>query len=112
MNCPKCVSTEAVKSGTARDRQRYQCKACGCHYTQSPSARLPLETRIKVIKLYLEGVGFRCIERLTGVHHTTVIKWVAEIERLRPELKEQIRTVELDEMWHFIQKKHKNAGFG
>lgn len=115
MNCPKCLSTEAVKSGTARDKQRYQCKACGCHYTQSTTARLPLETRIKAIKLYLEGVGFRGIERLTGVHHTTVIKWVknlaAEIERLRPELKEQIRTVELDEMWHFIQKKHKNAGF-
>ena len=71
---------------------------------------------IKAIKLYLEGVGFRGIERLTNVHHTTVIKWVknlaAEIERLRPELQETVRTVELDEMWHFIQKKHKNAGSG
>ena len=114
MNCPKCLSTEAVKSGTMREKQRYKCKACGCHYTQSTTARLPMETRIKAIKLYLEGVGFRGIERLTGVHHTAVIKWVknlaAEIERLRPELNEQIRTVELDEMWHFIQKNTKMLG--
>jgi hypothetical protein len=64
----------------------------------------------------LEGVGFRGIERLTGIPHSTLILWVknlgAEIERLRPELTEQVMTVELDEMWHFIKKKHKNVGSG
>ena len=87
-----------------------------CHYTQNRLGRLPLETKLQAIKLYLEGVGFRGIERLTGVHHTTVIKWVktlaTEIEKLRPELDEQVMTVELDEMWHFIQKKRTNVGSG
>jgi transposase-like protein len=116
MNCPKCQCAEAVKNGTKNQKQRYKCKLCGCNYTQSSTARIPLESRVKAIKLYLEGVGFRGIERLTGIHHTTVIKWVKNlalvIERLRPELSEQVMTVELDEMWHFIQKKHKNAGSG
>jgi len=116
MHCPKCRCAEAVKNGTMRGKQRYKCQHCGCNYTQSTLSRTPVAKRVEAIKLYLEGVGFRGIERLTGVPHSTLINWVknlgAEIERLRPELTEQARTVELDEMWHFIQKKHKNAGFG
>jgi transposase-like protein len=116
MHCPKCRCAEAVKNGTMNQKQRYKCKQCGCNYTQSTLSRTPVTKRIEAIKLYLEGVGFRGIERLTGVPHSTLINWVknlgAEIERLRPELTEQVMTVELDEMWHFIQKKHKNAGSG
>jgi hypothetical protein len=44
------------------------------------------------------------------------MKWVKElaneIERLRPEVEHTVVDVELDEMWHFIQKKLKNAGYG
>lgn len=114
MNCPKCRSAKAVKNGIMKQKQRYKCKKCGCNFTQSTMARIPLETRIEAIKLYLEGVGFRRIERLTSVHHTTVMKWVknlaSEIERLRPEMKAQITTIEIDEMWHFIQKNTKMLG--
>ncbi|XVJ51275.1 MAG: hypothetical protein HEQ32_03990 [Vampirovibrio sp.] len=53
---------------------------------------------------------------MTGISHNTVIQWVkhlaTEIERLRPEVEEAGIDVELDEMWHFIQKKLKNAGSG
>ena len=76
------------------------------HFEPSPVAK-----RIEAIKLYLEGVGFRGLERLTGVPQSTLINWIknlsVEIERLRPELTEQVMAVELDEMWHFIPKKHK-----
>ena len=116
MHCPKCRCAEAVKNGTMRQKQRYKCKACGCNYTQSTLSRTPVSQKIEALKLYLEGVGFRGIERLTGIHHTTVIKWVKhlafEIERLRPEIGEHVVNVEMDELWHFIQKKHKNAGCG
>ena len=116
MTCPKCRSAKAVKNGTMRGKQRYKCKQCGCNYTRSTLKRIALETRLYAIKLYLEGVGFRGIARLTGVAHTSVMGWVkdlaAEIERLRPEVEDQVQTVELDEMWHFIQKKRTNAGFG
>lgn len=116
MNCPKCGCTDAVKNGTMNKKQRYKCKQCGCNYTQSTLYRIPLSKRIEAIKLYLEGVGFRGIERLTGISHNTVIKWVrqlaTEIDRLRPEIENTVVDVELDEMWHFIQKKLKNAGSG
>ena len=114
MNRPKCRWAEAVKNATKNQKQRFKCKQCGCNYTQSTSARIPLENRVKVIKLYLEGVRFRGIERLTGIHLTTVIKWVKNLalvfERSRPELSEQVMTVELDKMWHFIQKNTKMLG--
>ena len=69
-------------------KQRYKCKGCGCNYTQSTSYRISRETRLHCIKLYLEGVGFRGIARLTGVSHVSVQKWVKQlgdkIEQWRP----------------------------
>ena len=69
----------------------------------------------------MEGVGFRGIERLTGIPHTTVMSWVKklgnDIERLKPNACdtgeiEPVSVMELDEMWHFVQKKRTNAGSG
>ena len=118
MNCPKCRSTKRTKNGIVREKQRYKCLSCGCNYTVSSLSRTPIEKRIKCIHLYLEGVGFRGISRLTGVPHTTVMRWVHklgdDIERFRPQTDEveQVSVMELDEMWHFVQKKSKNAGSG
>ena len=79
-------------------------------------SRISLETRKKCIELYLEGVGFRGIERLTGVSHVSVMKWIKKlgdrIEQLRPKNGGEVSIMELDEMWHFVQKKHENAGAG
>ncbi|XVJ51908.1 MAG: IS1 family transposase [Vampirovibrio sp.] len=92
MKCPKCGYADATKNGTMNQKKRYKCKHCGCNYTQSTVYRIPLSKRIEAIKLYLEGVGFRGISRLTSVHPTTMIQWVrhlaTEIERLRPEVEE------------------------
>ncbi len=40
---------------------------------QSSMSRTPIEKQTDAIRLYLEGVGFRGIESLTGTPHTTVI---------------------------------------
>lgn len=56
-------------------------------------------------------IGFRGIEHYTGVPHTTVMSWVKklgeDIERFRPQNGkiEPVSIMELDEMWHFVQKK-------
>ena len=118
MNCPKCRSTVRIKNGLVRGLQRYKCKDCGCNYTQSSLSRTPLSLRVTCIKLYLEGVGFRGICRLTGVPHTTVMRWVRKlgdhIEEFRQREGEvkSVNVMELDEMWHFVQKKRTNAGSG
>lgn len=63
MHCPKCRSTVRVKNGNVQKKQRYKCKDCGCHYTQSSLSRTPVEKRMECIRLYLEGVGFCGISR-------------------------------------------------
>ncbi len=111
MTCPKCACAEAVKNGKMQGKQLYRYKSCGCNYTQSSRYRIDRETRIKCIQLYLEGVGFRGISRLMGVSHVSVQKWVKrlgdDIEKFREETGEiePVSVMELDEMWHFVQKR-------
>ena len=73
-----------------------------------------MEKREEAISLYLEGVGFRGIERLTGISHVTVMRWVRALaERINENTSEDNRRVaimELDEMWHFVGKKRQMLG--
>lgn len=116
MQCPKCASVEAVKNGKMNGKQRYKCKCCGCNFTKTDTYHTPLELRRKCLSLYLEGVGFRGISRLTGVSHVTVMKWVKKlgqrIEQLRPKEGDQVNVMELDELWHFVKKSPTSAGSG
>jgi transposase-like protein len=77
MICPKCQSSNLKKNGHKRGKQNYLCKNCRRQFIDSYS---PLGYPDSVKKycrhLYLEGNGFRRIERLTGVSHNTVINWV------------------------------------
>ena len=116
MECPKCRDTAAVKNGIIKGKQRYKCKGCGCNYTQSNRYRIAVEKREEARNLYLEGIGFRGISRLTGISPATVMRWVKaladRIDMSLPEEEKRVAIMELDEMWHFIQKKHRNAGCG
>ena len=66
------------------------------------------------MELYLEGVGFRGISRLTGVSPATVMRWVKaladRIDISQPAEDRRVAIMELDEMWHFVGKKKTNAG--
>ena len=118
MTCPKCRSAVRTKNGKVKGTQRYKCKDCGCNYTVSSLSRIPIKTQAECIRLYLEGVGFRGISRLTGVPHTTVMRWVKKLGRHIDTLRRQtgevqrVSVMELDELWHFVQKKRTNAGSG
>ena len=78
----------------------------------------PKETREKAIAMYLEGNSFRTIGRLIGCSHVSVINWVRDAsEKLKDEpiakdLPSDYVVLEMDEMWHFCQKKRKSGGFG
>ena len=58
--------------------------------------------------MYLNGMGFRGIERVTGVHHTTIINWVKQVGKLlldayNPEVIPEAG--ELDELQTFVGSK-------
>ena len=50
--------------------------------------------------MYLNGMGFRAIERVTGIHHTTIINWVKESgEELPEDESGEPELAELDELY-------------
>jgi len=87
---------------------------------KAKSEGLVLKLNYKQLQLYLEGVGFRAIGRIMGVHNVTVLNWV---RRMGKSVKSYVQTempidirhvdfVEMDEMWHFTVKKSENYGYG
>jgi AcrR family transcriptional regulator len=77
MICPDCQSDRVAKNGRQQGKQRYVCKECGRQFLDRYTPRgYPLEIRQRCLDLHAQGIGFREIERRTGVDCNTVINWV------------------------------------
>ena len=85
---------------------------------------LPIEKAEMVLKLLLEGNSVSSVERVTEVHHTTILKLLVlageKCERIMAEKIRNVKVqdVECDELWSFIGCKQKRVrpehdpGFG
>ncbi len=65
--------------------------------------------------MYVNGMGFRAIERVMGVHNTTVMDWVKQVGGNLPDYynSDQIPEVgELDELETFVGSKKTRSGSG
>ncbi|QEK51741.1 IS1 family transposase [Pedobacter aquae] len=83
--CPKCQSHQVVKSGVINHKQRFKCKDCQYYFTVDKLGKqVDNSYIIKALQLYVEGVSYREIERLLGVSHVSVIKWVKKFQLIRP----------------------------
>ncbi len=98
MKCPKCNSTSPRKNGHRRGKQCYQCRLCpkgyrfayGSQFVESPVPKsYPLEVKQLCLKMYLNGMGLRGIERVTDIHHTTIMNWIEEAGMELPDAPEQ-----------------------
>lgn len=119
MKCKKCFKENFVKAGFVRNKQRYKCKECDCFFTDTKVPGYPPDVKLSAIRLYLEGLGFRAIERLIGISNVAVMNWVnniakeiEKIRKIRGDHKGMITVMEFDEMWHYVGKKNKNCGSG
>jgi transposase-like protein len=116
MECPRCKQDKIVKAGFVRGDQRYKCKECGYFFTGIDRRAYSRETKVRAIQLYLEGLGFRAIERLLGVSDTIVQFWVKELGRTIQELEPlhpaKVELLELDEIHHFVGQKNNLSGYG
>ncbi len=108
MECSKCRSINRVKRGIVGERQRYTCKDCGYNYTvMKKSSAKSDKMKRRALQLYLEGLGFRSIERFLGVSHVSVHQWIRLFGQKTEEIKsdQQIEVVEMDEMHTYIGSK-------
>ena len=87
MQCPYCESTEIHKNGKQRGKQNYKCVSCNRQFIDvySPPKGYSDKVKTECLKLYVEGMGFRAIERSKGVHHTTIISWVKQLGEKLPD---------------------------
>ncbi len=120
MTCHNC-RTECKRKG--RDRkgtQRFQCRQCSKTFLEPrekplDGMYLPIEKAEIVLRMMLEGNSISSIERLTEVHHGTILKLLVlageKCERIMADKirNVQVRDVEADEVWSFIGKKEKRV---
>ena len=121
MICKLCNGNNLVKNGTERGIQRYKCKCCNKTFILGDARiKYSLGKRLKVIKMYLEGVGIRSIERLEKVPNTLIIYWIRYFSRLIckelrksvPEKVEDIEVLELDELFTYYKKRPRERMYG
>ena len=116
MKCPNCQSDQIRKNGHRRGKQNYQCKSCGRQFITNYSPKgYPTSTREHCLKMYVNGAGFRAIERITGINHNTIIRWVKKVALelpLAPTPQEIPEITEIDELQTFVGKKNLKNGSG
>ena len=117
MQCPECGGSHIRKNGKKKGKQNHICVTCGRQFIDQYESHRGYSDPVKrhCLKLYVNGMGFRAIERCTGVHHTTVITWVKQIgEHLPnaydPEITPQVG--EFDELETFVGSKKPSSGSG
>ena len=75
MNCPECNSTNVRKNGIKQGKQNHICYNCRRQFLIRNDKPPGYSDEVKrdCLKMYVNGMGFRAIERVKGVHHTTII---------------------------------------
>ena len=117
MQYPECRSTHIRKNGKKQGKHNYICVACSRQFLDryDPPKGYSDEVKRECLKMYVNGMGLRGIERVKGVHHTTVMNWVKQVGEHLPDAYEPETTPEvgeLDELETFIGSKKTKFGCG
>lgn len=114
--CPQCQSDKIIKSGVLNARQRYKCKTCKYHFTVNKLGKSIDKYYVtKALQLYLEGISYREIERLLGVSHVTVMKWVKKYKinrALQSDYHPTYKILNHEELSKYFSKRENVKGAG
>lgn len=114
MNCPQCQSSTFVKNGRRQGKQSYLCRDCNRQFRENPYPRAySSDVKDLCVKMSLNGMGFRGIERVTGISHNSVINWVRQAEVAIPDENYEIPEItQIDELQTFVGSKKTSSGCG
>ena len=102
MQCPSCGAAHICKNGKKRDKQKHICLAFKRQFIDTyiceRSRGYGDDIKQECLKMYVNGMGFRAIERVKGVHHTTVIYWVKQLGKRLPDAPQEKAIPEVGEL--------------
>ena len=113
-DCPRCKASAVIKSGKIQGKQRYKCKECGMQFTRLTPRGRPATEKATAIMLYALGLSMNAIAQFLQVSTPAILYWIRDFTQKnceKPEPSSAI-VVELDEMWHFLNLKKTNSGYG
>jgi hypothetical protein len=90
MKCPACESTQIIKNGRSRDRQRYRCKSCGYRFVEFPQKNYQKPSKINAKGNSKSSKNPKAIDR------SRIEALTEECLRLRQELQAQSDRLKLD----------------
>ena len=114
--CKKCGFSDCILNGKVRGVQRYHCKSCNCNFIIGDK-REKCKPEAKALAVLLYGSGnasYGMIAKLFKMSRAGVLYWIRSIAKALPEpiVSDDVTEIQLDEMWHFIQKKIAENGYG
>lgn len=122
ITCKFCGKSHYKKYGFLGKKQKYKCKECGRVFVIGDNReKYSYDKKLKVIRMYLEGVGIRSIERLEHISTPLILKWIKGVSKIIkdklintevPDKLENIEIVEIDEITDIFKKKTKDFGYG
>lgn len=110
----RAIATYQTQSGR---RRIFDCKLCGEQFSETRETvffdlRTPEEKVILVLKLLLCKVELTSISFALGVTEETVLEWLRRAAEKAAEINQhllrevKVTSVQLDELWSFIARKH------
>ena len=113
--CKNCHSDNNTRNGKTRGKQRYKCKECGLNFVVGDERTSDSIIALKalVVLLYSLAKGsYGMLGKIFGRHRSLIYRWVKEagLSLNEPVINGEIKEIEFDEMWHFINSKKTNFG--
>ena len=119
MKCKRCSSEASYKNWFIRWMQRYKCKECWCSYTNTADRKASINIKLQALQLYTLWLWFRAIWKFLKYSHVAIYLRIREFWVLADQIHQEnkhewkvIEYIEMDELRHYVQKKHNNFGYG
>ena len=110
--CLFCKSSNLVKNGKPRGKQRWKCKDCKKNTLEGK--KYSIEQKKRVIMAYTRGVGIRAIGDIEDIPFQLVFYWIKvigkrikEIKGREPRKSDYVEVIEMDELYTYVEKKTK-----
>jgi hypothetical protein len=104
-----------IKNGSAYGVPKWKCQDCLRQTSFKPPRGEPLWKKETAVLLYT--LSMNAIAKQLGVSTPSILNWIrahaaTHAPRPQPDPGENVVVMELDELWHFLQKKRTSCGSG